>query len=462
MNSYSEKESSEQPPSLTSPLEKGFEKIVTPFHHFIRDQTVTSAMLVVSMLLALILANSPLTNEYYAFFETDVGLNFGDYTLEMTIHHWINDGLMALFFFIIGLEIKREILVGELSQPGRTFPVIMAASGGMLLPAIIYTSINYGTGTSHGWGIPMATDTAFVIGILALLRGYVPAALVAFVTALAIIDDIGAIVVIAIFYTESINMTALVNGMIVLAVMALINILGVRQPSPYFILGGLLWFAMLESGVHPTLAGILAAMVVPSRPRLSPGWFVRRTKTLINSFENKEMDKEEQETILSDDEQHEIVEKIHSVADKASTPLQRWESSLEQPVTLLVLPVFAFANAGIPVDMSVITQLLTPLSMGIIAGLVIGKVLGISLMTWCIIRFTRASLADNVTLSHVIGIGLLAGMGFTMAIFVANLGFSSSPEDLAAAKAAILVSSFIAGISGYAWLRRLGSRKALI
>lgn len=459
MDLRSENRNGEQASStLTSRLEESFEKILTPFQYFIRDQTVTSAILAVSTLMALVLANSPWASAYYSFFEIEVGLHFGENSLSMDLHHWINDGLMALFFFVIGLEIKREILAGELSQPGRTLPVVMAALGGMALPALIYALFNWGTSSSHGWGIPMATDTAFVIGVLALLRKYIPAGLVAFITALAIIDDIGAIIVIALFYTEEINLASIGNAAIILFVMVLVNILGLRSPTPYLLLGGLLWLSMLESGIHATIAGILAAMAVPARPRLSPTWFVRRTKMLLRSFERNEMSKTADNTILADGDQHAIVEKIHTVANKASTPLQRWESLLGQPVALLVLPVFVFANAGIPLDISVFPQLVTPLSIGVIAGLVLGKGLGISLVTFAVLKFGIGSMPGNVRMYHVIGVGLLAGIGFTMSIFVANLGFSSNQESLNAAKTAVLSSSLIAGISGYVWLRWFGSK----
>ena len=439
---------------LSRPLENSFERIANPFYDFIKNQTVASGILLAATLLAILLANSDYAHDYEAFFHNRLGIIFSDFIFERSIHYWINEGIMALFFFIIGLEIKRELLVGELKNLNRAVTVIAAAMGGMLLPAAIYLAINATTDTIHGWGIPMATDTAFVIGILALLRKHVPTALVVFITALAILDDIGAILIIAFFYTETVSLIHLAYAAGIMALMILLNLMGVRGPTPYLLVGGLLWLAMLESGIHATIAGILAAMAVPARAKHDPIWFVDRARKLLSRFERREKNKETDNTILADPEQHELVEEIHEVAEQASTPLQRWEHALETPIAILVLPIFAFANAGVELSRQTLAQhLIDPLALGIIMGLLVGKCAGITTATWLVLKLGLGSMPDNVQFNHIIGISMLAGIGFTMSLFVAGLGFSSSPEHLNIAKTSVLFASLVAGICGYLWLR---------
>jgi NhaA family Na+:H+ antiporter len=436
-----------------NPLEAKAERVLTPFQEFIRDQTSGSILLILCTVVALIIANSPLAHQYETLVEMKAGFVFGDWSFKMSVRHWINDGLMSLFFFILGLEIKREILVGELRDTQRSFPVIAAAVGGMLAPAAIFYLINAGTPYVHGWGIPMATDTAFAIGILALLRRRIPIALFTFLTALAIIDDMGAILVIAVFYTETINLPFL--GLAGLFIMILIglNIIGIRRPLMYILLGGIVWLAMLLSGVHATVAGILVAMTVPARPKRGAGWFVSKARNLIEEFEN--IEKESNRSIL-EEEKHEVVEQVQGTAEKATAPLRRWENALERPVALFVMPVFALANAGIPVDFSSLSIVWShSLSLGIFLGLLAGKTAGISLLAWLAVRLQLGRLSQGVTMRHIIGIALLGGMGFTMSIFIAGLGSADTPETLVAAKAAILQASLVAGVSGYLWLRFL-------
>lgn len=434
------------------PLEAQLERVLTPFQRFIRDQTTGSILLILCTVIALVIANSPLAHDYETLLEMRTGFVFGEWSFKMSLHHWINDGLMSLFFFILGLEIKREILVGELRDPQQSLPVIAAALGGMLIPAAIFFAFNVNSTMVHGWGIPMATDTAFAVGILALLGRRIPLALITFLTALAIIDDLGAILVIAIFYTETINLSLLGLAVLLLIAMAGCNALGFRRPVIYIAIGGLVWLAMLGSGVHATIAGILVALTIPARPKRGATWFMRRTRSLINEFED--IEKESVRPILGEEKQHEVVERVQDTAEKASTPIRRWENFLERPVALCVMPVFALANAGIPVSFKALTSLGTDsLGLGIILGLVAGKSIGISLLTWIALRLHLGRLAQGVTMSHIIGIGLLGGMGFTMSIFIAGLGFANTPEALVSAKTAILLASLIAGLSGYLWLR---------
>lgn len=433
-------------------LEAGIERIVTPFQEFIRDQTSASALLLLCTVAALIIANSPFAHYYETFIETHAGFVFGEWSLKMSMRHWVNDGLMALFFFILGLEIKREILVGELKDPHQSLPVIFAAFGGMIIPAVIFFAFNATTADVHGWGIPMATDTAFAVGILGLLGSRIPLALITFLTALAIIDDLGAILVIALFYTETINLTALSFAGLFLLLLIGFNMFGFRHPVIYFTGGAIVWLAMLGSGVHATIAGILVALIIPARPKREPSWFVNQARQLIDKFEK--LEKTTKRPILAEDEQHVVAERIQDTAEKVTTPLRRWERILEHPVGLFVMPIFALTNAGITLDFDTLaTQWTNTLTLGIILGLVLGKCVGIVLFSWLALRLNLGHFPSDVNMRHIIGIGLLGGIGFTMSIFIAGLGFTNDPDALQSAKTGILFASLIAGFSGYLWLR---------
>lgn len=433
-------------------LERKVERLLVPFQAFIRDQTTGSILLIVCTVIALIIQNSTLAHQYEGLIHMPIGFVFGGWSFKMSVQHWINDGLMALFFFVLGLEIKREILVGELKDPQQSLPVIAAALGGMLFPAAIFLAINAGSTTARGWGIPMATDAAFAVGVLALLGRHIPVALITFLTALAIIDDLGAILVIAVFYTETISLPYLSFALLFLVGLAGCNAFGFRHPAIYILGGMLVWVAMLGSGVHATVAGILVALITPARPKRSPKWFVRHTRILVDKFEN--IEKESTQPILGEEEQHAALERVQDNVEKATTPLRRWEHALETPVLLFVMSAFALANAGIPLDLEALSTLWAdPLSLGIIFGLLLGKSIGISFFAWLVLWLGLGRLSESITMRQVIGIGLLGGMGFTMSIFIAGLGFANSPEELVGAKAAILVASLIAGLAGYLWLR---------
>jgi NhaA family Na+:H+ antiporter len=438
-----------------TPLERKLEKIMPPFQRFIHDQVTGSVLLIICTIAALLVANSTLRHGYEALLLTKIGLVVGDWSLEMSLHQWINEGLMSLFFFVLGLEIKRELLVGELQSPRQSVPMIAAAFGGMLMPALIFAAFTAGSPVLHGWGIPMATDTAFAVGVLALLQRHIPAGLTAFLTALAIIDDLGAILVIAVFYTARIHMPLLAAAALLLLLLVSMNAGGIRRPVAYILIGGLVWLAMLGSGMHATVAGILVALTVPARPKRGPGWFVRRAHRLTHEFET--MERQSDKPLLGEEEQHRVAESLQATVEKATTPLRRWERYLERPVALLVMPLFALANAGIPVDSQTLASLgSNPLTPAIVLGLLFGKVLGITLLTWLSLRFGLGQLASGIGMRHIAGIGLLGGMGFTMSIFIANLGFDTAPTTLVAAKTAILLASLLAGISGYLWLRFRG------
>jgi len=440
---------------LYAPWEKAFNKISTPFEHFIHAQTTTGMILMFMTVLALILANTPLTESYAHFFHTKVDLNIGSWQLSHTIHHWINDGLMAIFFFIIGLEIKREILVGELSNIKVAILPILAAIGGMIFPALIYFSINSGGAGATGWGIPMATDIAFAISALVLLGKRVPTALVTFLVALAIVDDLGAVLVIAIFYTEQINFLPLGLAGVTFLILVSFNRFGIHMILPYFIVGLFMWFFMLESGVHATIAGVIAAMAIPSKPKRAPLDFTQDTKNLLDEYDNypiatDHMMHERQKAILIN-----IQDRINAIG----TPAARLEHDLHLPVALIVIPLFALANAGITIDFNSIgTTIMEPVSLGIIAGLILGKVLGIFGVAWLAIKLKIATLPQGSSISQIFGVAFLGGIGFTMSIFVADLAFLNSPELIFQAKVGILAASLFAGLFGFFWLKYVAKR----
>ena len=327
----------------------------------------------------------------------------------------------------------------------------------MLVPAGFYLLLNGGLNTAQGWGIPMATDSAFALGVLMMLGSRLPAGLKAFLVAFAIIDDLGAILVIAVFYTGDLEPGYLGAAALSLGTLALCNLLGFRHIVIYLALGAVLWCCVTLSGVHGTVAGVLIAAAVPARPRRSRGWLVERARRLSGRVES--LQQQSRDGILADADQHSTVEELQQVAKAATTPLRRWERGLEWPVLVLVLPLFAFANAGIPIDLSVIRDAIaTPLTWGILFGLVLGKVVGISLLTWLALKAFGGRLPGNMTMHHVIGVALLGGMGFTMSVFIAGLTFSGA--DLNLAKLSILVASSVAGVSGYLWLRWLAPSAA--
>ncbi len=441
---------------LYAPWEKAFKKVATPFEHFLHAQTTTGIVLMFMTILALILANSPLTENYAHFFHTKIDLNVGSWELSHTIHHWINDGLMAIFFFIIGLEIKREILVGELSNFKVAILPILAAIGGMLFPALVYLSITSDTSGSVGWGIPMATDIAFAISALVLLGKRVPPALVTFLVALAIVDDLGAVMVIALFYTEQIHALPLMLAGVSFLILVMFNRFGIHMILPYFTVGLFMWFFMLESGVHATIAGVIAAMAIPSKPKRAPRDFSDETKKLLDEYDtypicDDHMIHERQKAILLN---------IKDSIDAVGTPASRLEHDLHLPVALLVIPLFALANAGIAIDFnSMGSTIMEPVSLGIIAGLILGKVLGIFGVAWMAIKLKIASLPQGSSMSQIFGVAFLGGIGFTMSIFVADLAFIHSPELIFQAKVGILAASLFAGLFGYSWLRFVAKSK---
>jgi Na+:H+ antiporter, NhaA family len=442
---------------IYSPWEKAFRRIATPFEHFIHAQTTTGLMLVFMTILALLLANSPFAESYLHFFHINIDFNVGSWALSHSLHHWINDGLMAVFFFIIGLEIKREITAGELSNLKVAMLPIIAAVGGMIFPAMIYLYFNAGEAGANGWGIPMATDIAFAITALVLLGKRVPTALVTFLVALAIVDDLGAVLVIALFYTETINMLPLGLAGAMFLLMIVLNRFGIHAILPYFIVGLFMWFFMLESGVHATIAGVLAALTIPSKPKKTPDSFSLDTINLVKEYEKYPI----QDNYMMHEKQKALLQNIKDKIDAVGTPAARLEHTLHLPVALVIIPLFALANAGIAIDFSSIgNTILEPVSLGIISGLVFGKVIGIFGLSWLAIKLKIAQLPKGSTMSQIFGVSFLGGIGFTMSIFVADLAFISSPELILQAKVGILSASLFAGLFGFFWLKYIARREA--
>ncbi len=439
---------------LYAPWEKRFNKILSPFEEFIHAQTTTGIVLIIATIIALILANSPLKEAYFHFFHTPISITIGSFTISYSLTHWINDALMAIFFFLVGLEIKREFLVGELSDLKVAILPIAAAIGGMVIPALIYLAINYKGEGANGWGIPMATDIAFAISALVLLGKRVPKSLITFLVALAIVDDLGAVVVIAIFYTQKINFLFLSLALISFILMILLNRFGVTKLIPYFILSLFLWFFMLESGVHATIAGVLAALTIPSRPKKTKIGFIKSMETLLNKYKQASTHK-----IELNETQKSLLNKMTQTINSVNTPAARLEHALHLPVSLIIIPLFALANAGIELDINRFQELLlTPISIGIISGLVVGKVIGIFGASYILIKLKLASIPKNSTLSQLFGVAFLGGIGFTMSIFVADLAFKYNETLILQAKAAILVASIVAALCGYIWLRFIASK----
>ncbi len=440
---------------IYAPWEKTFSHMLTPFERFVKHQATGGLILLFTAAVALILANGAFSEGYQHLLHTTVGLNIDQWSFNKTLHHWVNDGLMTLFFFVVGLELKREILVGELASPRLAALPIIAAIGGMVCPAVIYFLVNPSGDAIRGWGIPMATDIAFSLGVIALLAGRVPKTLITFLVALAIVDDLGAVVVIALFYTEQLVWQFLLLGALITGFMLLLNLIGVRQPFGYFVLGTLLWLALLKSGVHATLAGVITAFTIPALPRFDPSSFGIKMRELLDQYDSSF---KPGESILQNQRLITVVQTIEKGVKGVATPLQRLEYTLHAPVAFFVLPVFALFNAGIQIEFSdIFTAISRPVTLGVIFGLLIGKFVGIAGFTWIAVKLDWVILPRGVQMAHIFGAAMLGSIGFTMSIFIAELAFVNHPEMIEQAKLGILFASLFAGIAGYLWLHRVGS-----
>jgi NhaA family Na+:H+ antiporter len=432
------------------------ERIVHPFQVFADKASSGGILLILATVVALVWANSPWGETYSELWQTELTVGLEGFSLTKDLTHWINDGLMAIFFLVVGLEIKREILVGELSSPRQATLPIAAALGGAVVPAAIYIAINAGGEGASGWGIPMATDIAFALGVLALLGERAPISLKVFLTALAIVDDIVAVTVIALFYTSEISWDALAVGAAFLLALVGANLAGVGKPLVYGLLGIGLWLALLESGVHATIAGVLLAVTVPASSFIDTGEFLKRSRGLLDHFERAG---DRGDRVLSNEERQAVLHALNDATEKLEPPLQEMEHALHPWVVFLIMPLFALANAGVPLGEGIAEALTSPVALGIVAGLVLGKQLGITLLAWLAVRTGLSELPDGITWRHVYGAGWLAGIGFTMSLFISDLAFSDG-SLLETAKLGILAASLIAGVVGWAILRGAGAPRA--
>jgi NhaA family Na+:H+ antiporter len=426
------------------------EQLLHPFQEFLHQESSGGILLLGLTILALIWANSPWAESYNAFWQTKLTIGTSNFNLSKPLILWINDGLMAIFFFVVGLEIKREVLVGELASRKKAMLPVAAAIGGMLMPAVIYALLNRsGTGAA-GWGIPMATDIAFALGVLALLGKRAPLSLKIFLTALAIVDDLGAVLVIALFYTAEIAWLSLVVAAGFLLLLVIVNRLGVRHPLVYAILGIGLWVAFLKSGIHATIAGILLAMTIPAKARIGGRQFASQSRAILDEFEHE---RSQMANGISEIQQS-ALQTLETYIQYVESPLQRLEHGLHPWVAFCIMPIFALANAGVVLGGDIASALAQPISLGIAAGLVLGKQVGITSFAWLAVRSGLADLPKGISWWHIYGASWLAGIGFTMSLFIAGLAFGEGPE-LTAAKLGILAASLIAGLAGWLILRSL-------
>lgn len=385
-------------------------QMIMPFQRFFKQEASSGIVLLVFAVVAMGLANSPWAAAYEEILHWKLSVGAGDFLLSMSLLHWINDGLMAVFFFVIGMEIKREFLFGELKSPSSTLLPIAAAVGGMVVPALLYTAFNIGKPTISGWGVSMATDIAFSLGVLAFAAPRAPRAVVVFLTALAIVDDLGGILVIALFYSSDLHGPSLLAGAVVLLVLFWLSRRNVQSVLLYLIGGGLLWYAFLQGGIHPTIAGVLLGFSIPAGTEETHG------ESLLRKLEHR---------------------------------LTPWSA-------FFVMPVFALSNAGIAIDGGSVGNLLTPVGLGIMAGLFLGKPLGIFLSAYGLIRLRVVALPAGVRTAHFLGAGMLGGIGFTMSLFIAALAFTDG-QALMTAKTAVVAASVLSGLAGTAmfkWLQR--------
>jgi NhaA family Na+:H+ antiporter len=438
------------------------QRFLAPLVDFARLQSAGGILLLLCTIVALVWANSPWREVYQHLLHMKLGLSFDKYILDQPLEFWINDGLMTVFFFVVGLEIKRELLVGELRSPRRALLPIAAALGGMIVPALLYLQFNPGGPGHAGWGIPMATDIAFAIGILALVGRGAPASITVLLTALAIVDDLGAVVVIALFYTNQINMAALITAGIIWLVMLACNFLGLRSPFAYSAFAIGLWLFFLSSGVHATISGVLAAAAIPTRSMIPPANFAEVGMRMLRRFQEIGESIHLPERVLfgrrikygifQNAEQVAIIEALETGCERVQSPLQRLEHGLHATVAFLVMPVFALANAGVALGGDLLDAYRQPVTLGVIAGLFLGKPLGIFLFSWLSVKLKLCDLPAGANWLQVLAVGCLGGIGFTMSLFVTNLAFRDAAL-VNQSKQAILTASLLAALAGAIVLR---------
>ena len=426
--------------------------LMLPIKLFMGREKSGGIVLILSVALAMILANSNIAESYFHFFEQEVGFIVnGEPYLNYSLHHWINDGLMAMFFFVVGLELKREFIGGELADIRNTILPIGAAIGGMIVPALIFLSLNIGTPQTMGWGIPMATDIAFALGVVYLLGDKVPASAKLFLTTLAIVDDLGAVLVIAFFYTSELSIASLLFGLGFLAVMFIGNRLGIKSLFFYAVLGiGGVWVTFLLSGIHATIAAVLAAFMIPADAKINESVYLKRMKKLTRRFEHEEAN----EVRTLEEGQVDVLTHIQHDTEIAIPLLQQLEHKMSPIVTFLIMPIFAIANAGISfTDLSLSDIFSTHVALGVTLGLLLGKPIGIIGATFLMVKMRWATLPSAITRRTLIGLGMLASIGFTMSMFISTLAFTDELL-MTQAKLGIFLASILGGIGGYVLLNK--------
>ena len=433
-------------------MNKKFINIVNSFLKFSKLESIGGILLIFVTVVALLFANSPFYHVYQEFIHLKIRIGIGKiFFIEKSLAHWVNDALMGLFFLLVGLEIKREFLIGELSSLKKALLPVISALGGMIFPALIFLLIVKGNNDYvNGWAIPMATDIAFALGILLIAGKRVPLSLKIFLTAFATIDDIGGIVVIAIFYTKKIVLISLLLMGIVYAIMLLLNKIEVKSPTLYIILGTILWFLALKSGIHATIAGILTAFSIPAKGEINLGRFFQEIEILLNKIRKKKI-KEENPLVIAKKTYYEI-ETIEEVCHKFQPPLLRIEHHLHPWVTFFILPLFAFVNAGIKIPQNFSEFLVSKLSIAVILGLFLGKQIGIFLFTFLAVKLKLCSLPKGVNWKMIYGVSILGGIGFTISMFINTLAFTN-PVFIDQVKIGILISTLLASIYGIVYLR---------
>ncbi|MDR2127251.1 MAG: Na+/H+ antiporter NhaA [Prevotellaceae bacterium] len=437
-------------------LYKRERKIRDTFSQFFHKEATGGILLFFATVIALVSANFPQFFNLNVIWEKELAISIGDFVQKMSLRHWINDGLMMIFFFVVSLEIKREIMVGELSSLKKSSLPIAAAIGGMIVPALIFCAFNINSpATDRGWGIPTATDIAFAIGVLSILGKRVPMSMKIFLTALAIADDLGAILVIAFFYpAHAINLNIMLIAATVMAIILVLNSLQIRHTFLYLITGFVLWFLVLQSGIHATVAGILLTVIIPTRTRISGTKFYAHTNFLVRKFRTHYI---ENKNILANKECLDVINAMRSEIAKASSPMQKFESSLHGFSMYFIMPLFALANAGVVVNFNEF-NFFSEVSLGIACGLIIGKPVGIFLFSFIMIKSGLSKFSDGMNYRLLFNAGIFAGIGFTMSMFVSNLAFDC-PIYTNTAKIAIFISSLIAGILGIAAITATKTRK---
>jgi NhaA family Na+:H+ antiporter len=423
-------------------------KILTPLEKFTKIESFSGILLMLATVMALIWANSPFSDSYVSLWNMKVGFSFTGFELYKPLLLWINDLLMAIFFFVIGLVIKREFLIGELNSTKKLVFPLVAALGGMVFPVLFFLVLNQNPETTTGWGIPMATDIAFALAILKLLGDKVPMALKIFLTAFAIIDDIGAVLIIAIFYSGNIEVLMLVIALALLAVLYFLSNKGLYSKFLLVLVGAVVWYLFLKSGIHPTIAGLLLAFSVPLRQKINTSTFLSSLSEISEKIKsNTQKDK----PVLSE-VQIEQIDNLEDWTDKYQSPLQHLEHRLHDWVAYFIIPLFALANAGVVLNTGI--QLDYALVITITISLVIGKGIGISSLVLLAKKLNWVRVPKEINTMHIIGVSFIAGVGFTMAIFIGSLAFANSPEYLDSAKIGILIGSLISGVIGYLILAR--------